>query len=304
MAACSRGVTSFLHPHALRLPSALRATLLNTRLQATRAHLPTRQFSASIINRYAAPTRSSTPSYGERDPVLRAVHQTREAVLLYKEPPRRKYLARVYSWATITTGIGLYNFYWVSALPPGLSFFVAPTYVVIGIAFCAIGIHLYQRPVRRLATLEVIPGYGGGRVQLRLTGRKEPWSKDEVFNTDIWNATISEKTGPMLTEMVEAERARRQNIREGLEDYNILAKTWEIMARWVEQKWTSFFLRFKFAVLQFGIIHVEVDGVKWKIDCEGYLLERGAGMLTITGLIPNDDRLTCQSAVDRILPVE
>ncbi|KAF2438894.1 hypothetical protein P171DRAFT_525979 [Karstenula rhodostoma CBS 690.94] len=285
MAACSRGVTSFLHPHAFRLPSTLRATLLNTRLQATRAHPPTRQFSASIIHRYAAPTHSSTSSYVQNDPVLRSVGQTKEAVLLYKEPPRQKYLAKVYSWATVTTGIGLYNFYWVSALPPGLSFFVAPTYVVIGIAFCAIGIHLYQRPVRRLATLEVVPGYRGGRLQLRLTGRKEPWSKDQVIETDIFNATISEKTVPMLKEMVEAERARRQNIKQGLEHMSILPKIWEIMARWVEQKWTSFFLRFKFAVLQFGIIHVEVDGVKWKIDCEGYLREQGA-------------------AVDRILPVE
>ncbi|KAK7182225.1 hypothetical protein PSPO01_11698 [Paraphaeosphaeria sporulosa] len=285
MAACARGVTSFLHPQTFRLPSTVRATLLNTRLQATRAHHPTRNFSASIIYRYAAPPRTSTWAYMQHDPVLRSVHQTREPVLLYKEPPRQKYLARVYSWATITTGIGLYNFYWVSALPPGLSFFVAPTYVVIGIAFSAIGIHLYQRPVRRLATLELVPGYRGGRLQLRLTGKKEPWSKDEVIDTDIFNATISEKTRPMLEEMVEAERARRQNITEGLEGYNIFAKTWEIMARWVEQKWTSFFLRFKFAVLQFGIIHIEVDGVKWKIDCEGYLLEHGA-------------------AVDRILPVD
>ncbi|KAJ4358745.1 uncharacterized protein N0V89_003329 [Didymosphaeria variabile] len=282
MAAFSRGVTSFLHPHAFRLPSTLRATLLNTRLQATRALPPTRQFSASILRRYAAPSRSS---YVQADPVLRSVIQTHQPVLLYKEPPRNNYLMKVYAWATVTTGIGLYNFYWVSVLPEGLSFFVAPTYIVIGIAFCAIGIHIYQRPVRRLATLEVVPGYRGGRLQLRLTGRKEPWAKDQVIETDIFNATISEKTGPMLAEIVEANRARQQSITQGLEHLSIPLKVWEIMARWVEQKWTSFFLRFKFAVLQFGIIHVEVDGVKWKIDCTGYLREQGA-------------------AVDRILPVE
>jgi hypothetical protein len=300
MAALSRGVTSFLHPHAFRLPSALRATLLNTRLQVTWAHPPTRQLPASILRRYA----SSTHSYVLNDPVLRSVAQTKEPVLLYKEPPRRKYLTRVYTWATVATGIGLYNFYWVSALPEGLAFFVAPAYIVIGIAFSAIGIHIYQRPVRRLATLEVVPGYRGGRLQLRFTGRKEPWSKDQVFETDIFNATISEKTGPMLTEIVEAERARRQSITQGLEHMSILLKVWEIMARWVEQKWTSFFLRFKFAVLQFGIIHIEVDGVRWKIDCEGYLREQGAGMSTTIGSAPNDKQLTFTTAVDRILPVE
>lgn len=199
--------------------------------------------------------------------------------MLYQEPPRRNYLSKVYAWATVATGIGLYNFYWVSALPEGLSFFVAPTYVVIGIAFCAIGIHIYQRPVRRLATIEVIPGYMGGRLQLRLRGKKEPWGKEQVIETDIWNATLSEKLGPMIAEIVEAERARRQSITQGLEHMSILPKAWEIAARWVEQKWTSFFLRFKFAVLQFGIVHVEVDGVKWKIDCTGYLREQGAGML-------------------------
>ena len=181
----------------------------------------------------------------------------------------------------MTTGIGLFNFWWVSALPQGLSWFVAPTYIVVGTAFTAIGIHIYQRPVRRIATLEVIPGSMGGRLQLRIRGKKEPWSKDQVIQTDIWNATISEKTEPLLAEIVEAERARRQNITTDLEGFSLPGKVWEIAARWMEQKWTSFFLRFKFAVLQFGIIHVEVDGVKWKIDCTGYLREEGKGMLFI-----------------------
>ena len=205
--------------------------------------------------------------------------QTRQPVLLYQEPPRRNYLWPIYAWATTSSAIGLFCFWWVSALPTGLAFFVAPIYTVMGVGFTAIGIHIYQRPVRRIATLEVIPASMGGRLQLRIRGKKEPWSKDQVIETDIWNATISEKTGPMMAEMVEAERARRQKITGDLEGFSLPGKAWEIAARWVEQKWTSFFLRFKFAVLQFGIIHVEVDGVKWKIDCTGYLREEGAGKL-------------------------
>ncbi|KAF1965104.1 hypothetical protein BU23DRAFT_604409 [Bimuria novae-zelandiae CBS 107.79] len=291
MAAFPRGLTSsFLHPHAFRLPSTLRATLLNTRLHAARVHPPSqsRSFSKSLLRRYAASARVSYASLGtyvSSDPVLRSVTQTRQPVLLYKEPPRSNYLWKVYAWATTSTAIGLFCFWWVHALPEGLPFFVAPVYIVMGVGFVAIGIHIYQRPVRRIATLEVIPGTMGGRLQLRLRGKKEPWAKDQVIVTDIFNATISEKTGPMIAEIVEAERARRQRITEDLEGFGILGKVWEVTARFVEQKWTSFFLKFKFAVLQFGIIHVEVDGVRWKIDCTGYLREQGA-------------------AVDRILPVE
>ena len=171
----------------------------------------------------------------------------------------------------------MFCFWFISALPEGLPWFVAPVYAIMGVGFVAIGIHIFQRPVRRVSTLEVIPGAMGGRLQLRIRGKKEPWSKDQVVETEIWDATINEKTRPILEEIVEAERARRQKITEDLEGFSLPGKVWEIMARWVEQKWTSFFLRFKFAVLQFGIIHLEVDGVKWKIDCTGYLREQGAG---------------------------
>ncbi|KAK3216852.1 hypothetical protein GRF29_1g1164976 [Pseudopithomyces chartarum] len=239
MAASSRGLTSsFMHQHAFRLPSTLRASLVSARLQAAQSHapFPIRPFSSSTLRARNV----SSGSYVTSDPVLRSVTQTRQPVLLYQEPIRKNYLWKVYGWATVTSGI---------------------------------------------ATLEVIPGSMGGRLQLRIRGRKEPWSKDQVIETDIWNATISEKTQPIMQEIMEAERARRQKITTDLEDFSLLGKAWEIAARWVEQKWTSFFLRFKFAVLQFGIIHVEVDGVKWKIDCTGYLLEQGR-------------------AVDRILPLE
>ena len=277
MTASSRGLTSsFMHQHAFRLPSPLRASLVSARLQAAQSYAPSpiRPFSSSTLRARNV----SSGSYVTSDPVLRSVTHTRQPVLLYQEPIRKNYLWKVYGWATVTSGIGLFNFWWVSALPQGLSFFVAPTYVVVGIAFTAVSIHIWQRPVRRIATLEVIPGSMGGRLQLRIRGRKEPWSKDQVIETDIWNATISEKTQPIMQEIMEAERARRQKITTDLEDFSLLGKAWEIAARWVEQKWTSFFLRFKFAVLQFGIIHVEVDGVKWKIDCTGYLLEQGRGM--------------------------
>lgn len=174
-------------------------------------------------------------------------------------------------------GIGLYNFYWVNNLPEGLSFFVLPTYVVIGVAFVAIGIHIFQRPVRRITMLEIIPGTMGGRLQLRLNVRKTPFAKESVVVADTWEATLSEKTYPIVKELVEADRARKQSIREGLGHMFIVAQGWEIAARWIEQKWTSFFLKFKFAVLQFGIAEIEVEGVKWKIDCEGWLREDGKG---------------------------
>lgn len=243
-----------------------------------------RPFSASIHRRYAASPYASAGSYITSDPVLRSVIQTRQPVLLYKEPPRLNYRSKVYAWATTSTGIGLFSLWFVQNLPEGLPFFVAPVYAIIGVGFFAIGIHIFQRPARRIGTLEVIPSSTGGRLQLRLRGKKAPWDKDMVIETDLWNATISEKTRPLVEEIVEAERARRQNITQGLEDYNIFSKAWEIAARWVEQKWTSFFLRFKFAVLQFGILHVEVDGVRWKMDCTGYLREGGAGMLSSSTL--------------------
>jgi hypothetical protein len=82
----------------------------------------------------------------------------------------------------------------------------------------------------------------------------------------------------MVLELLEAERFRRQRVWQDMEDLNILERVWEGSARWVHQKWTNFFLKFKFAVLRFGIAKVEVQGGKWKIDCSGYLLENGKGM--------------------------
>jgi hypothetical protein len=281
MAAFSRGFYRTLHQHSLRLPSSLRAAVFTARPQSSLSQAPNRNFVSSTLRCYQGPARypiKSTPtSIANSDPILRTVIQTRAPVLLYKEPSQRRYLWRIYSWATITTGIGLYNFYWVKHLPQEQPWFVPPTYIVIGVAFVAIGIHIFQRPVRRITMLEIIPGTMGGRLQLHMKVRKTPFAKESVVVADTWEATISEKTHPLVRELVEAERARKQSITEGLGHMFIVAQGWEIAARWLEQKWTSFFLKFKFAVLQFGIAEIEVDGVKWKIDCEGWLREEGKG---------------------------
>lgn len=114
---------------------------------------------------------------------------------------------------------------------------------------------------------------------MRMAVKQAPWSKERIIYTNLGGATISERCQPMVVELAEAERARRQSVWQDMENMNILTKAWEGSARWVHQKWTSFFLRFKFAVLRFGIAKVEVQGEKWKIDCSGYLLENGRGTL-------------------------
>ena len=62
----------------------------------------------------------------------------------------------------------------------------------------------------------------------------------------------------------------------------------------IETRWTSFFLRFKFAVFRYGYVKLEIeDGGKWKIDCEGFLLEDGKGMCASS--CEQDCRLTIDS---------
>lgn len=163
-----------------------------------------------------------------------------------------------------------------------LPFFVRPTYVFVGFAFLIIGCYICTAPTNRIRLLEVMPSMKGGPLQLRIAAKAAPWTKEKVIYTHIGGATISEKTSPMVEELMEAERARRQNVFEGLGHMSILSRSWEYSARWVHQKWTSFFLKFKFAVLRFGIAKVEVDGDKWKIDCSGWLLEDGKGMLRLS----------------------
>jgi hypothetical protein len=128
-----------------------------------------------------------------------------------------------------------------------------------------------------MRALEILPSLQGGPMQLRMTVKPVPWLKERVIYSNLGAVTISEKTEPMVQELLEAERFRKQRLWDDLGHMNIAARVWEGSARWVHQKWTNFFLKFKFAVLRFGIAKVKVRGDEWKIDCSGYLLENGKG---------------------------
>ena len=228
------------------------------------------------------------------DPVLRTVEATKEAVVLYKAPPKRLYFFGVYAFACGLVAGGLYTLKWRYELPKDLPFFVGPTYTVVGFILMAMGLYVFTAPVSRVASMEVIPNVFGGPLQLRITTRYVPlpFIKPNVFYANIGEATISEKTHPVVRELQEAERARRASVSEGLEGMFIIPRLWEILARATEQKWTSFFLRFKFAVLRFGNVALEIDGKKWKIDCTGYLREDGKGMFELVPMLREGRFLT------------
>jgi hypothetical protein len=215
------------------------------------------------------------------DPVLRQVVQTRQPVMLYQAPKNRWYYLKVYGTAGLWLGTGAYAIKFQDDIKDlkDLAFFVRPTYVFVGFSFLIIGCYICTAPTNRIRVLEVIPSIQGGPLQLRISAKAAPWTREKIIYSNLGGATISEKTFPMVEELIEAERARRQNVFEGLEHMSIITRSWEYSARWVQQKWTSFFLKFKFAVLRFGIAKVEVQGEKWKIDCSGWLLEDGKGML-------------------------
>jgi hypothetical protein len=288
MPAFSRGFfDGFLRQNTLRLPSSLRAALFGTREQffQPNALRNSRSFTSSILRRYQYQYKSSPnpkPNvFVNNDPVLRQVVQTRQPVLIYQAPNSRWYYAKVYGAAALWIGVGAYSIKFNEDIKErNLAFFVRPTYVVVGLSFIAIGCYICTAPTNRMRALEVMPGLYGGPMQLRMTVRAAPWTKERVIYSNLGGATISEKTEPMVQELLEAERARRQKVFEDLEGLSILGRVWEGSARWVHQKWTNFFLRFKFAVLRFGIAKVEVQGEKWKIDCSGWLLENGKGMHT------------------------
>lgn len=226
-------------------------------------------------------------AFVSNDPVLRKVVQSRQPVLLYKAPKNRWYYLKVYGTAGLWIGTGAYSIKFSEDIKDikDLAFFVRTTYVVVGLAFVAIGCYICTAPTNRIQLLEVLPSMQGGPLQLRMTVRAAPWTKERAIYSNLGGATISEKTYPMVEELIEAERARRQRVWSDLGHMSILPRIWEGSARWIHQKWTSFFLKFKFAVLRFGIAKVDVQGEKWKIDCSGWLLEDGR-------------------AVDRILPEE
>jgi hypothetical protein len=189
----------------------------------------------------------------------------------------------VYGLACATIAAGLYTLRFRYTLSDDLPFFVGPTYVVVAIILLAIGSYIFTAPVSRCTSIELIPNIAGGSgVQFRIKARTLPMTTDRVIFASLGEATIREKTKPVALELSEADRARTQSLRDGLEDMFIARRMWELAARWIDQKWTSFFLRFKFAVLRFGIVPMTVDGSKWKIDCSGYLLEEGQGTNSTT----------------------
>lgn len=288
MSASSRGFAAFKQHSSLRLPSSLRAALFRSREQFFQPNTlqKPRNFSSSILRRYQYPkTPLSKPStFVSSDPVLRQVVQTRQPVVLYEAPRSKWYYWKVYGLAALWIGTGAYSIKFQEDVKdiPDLAFFVRPTYVVVGLGFIAIGCYICSAPTNRMRSLEIVPSMMGGPMQLRMAVRPAPWAKERIIYTNLGGATISEKCQPMALELQEAERAKRQSVWQDLEHMNIVTKAWEGSARWVHQKWTNFFLKFKFAVLRFGIAKVEVQGEKWKIDCSGYLLENGKGMLLST----------------------
>jgi hypothetical protein len=284
MSPVSRGFAGFLHQHSLRLPSSLRAALFGCREQffQPNAIRNSRSFTSTILHRAQLQRSAPRPNaFISNDPVLRQVTQSRLPVLLYQAPKSRWYYLKVYGTAGLWIGTGAYSIKFQDDIKDmkDLAFFIRPTYIVVGLGFIAIGCYTCTAPTNRMRALELIPNIHGGPMQMRMTVRAAPWTKERVIFSNLGGPTISEKTWPMVEELLEADRARRQSVFEGLEHMSILPRLWEYSARWVHQKWTNFFLSFKFAVLRFGIAKVEVQGEKWKIDCSGWLLEDGKGML-------------------------
>ncbi|KAF2476475.1 uncharacterized protein BDR25DRAFT_321928 [Lindgomyces ingoldianus] len=296
MSTFSRGFSSLLHQHSLCLPSSIRVAIFSTRSQTPtsncRAHFSTQTF----FRQYAKPTgyptvpkRTLTPPSGSflsSDPVLRAVGVSGAPILLYRSPPRQLYMLGVYALACSTVAGGLYLWRWRYDLPKDLPFFVGPTYTVCSLMLLGIGAYIFSAPVSRCISIEIVPSVLGRPPQMRIKAQQVPFfMRERVILTNIGEPLISEKTLPVVRELQEAERARRQNISEGLEDIFIATRFWILVERFFSQKWTSFFLRFKFTILRFGNVKIDVQGQKWKIDCSGYLLEDG-------------------KAIDRLLSVE
>ncbi|CAN9257230.1 unnamed protein product [Alternaria alternata] len=292
MPAFSRGFDAFMRQNSFRLPSSLRAALFGTRESF---FTPTtlrqnRSFTSSVLRRYqyykSTVVTPKASGFVNNDPVLRQVVQTRQPILLYQAPKNKWYYLKVYGAGALWIGVGAYSIKFNDDIKDkGLSFFVRPTYIVVGVSFVIIGCYICTAPSNRMRALEILPSLQGGPMQLRMTVKPVPWLKERVIYSNLGAVTISEKTEPMVQELLEAERFRKQRLWDDLGHMNIAARVWEGSARWVHQKWTNFFLKFKFAVLRFGIAKVKVEGDEWKIDCSGYLLENGR-------------------AVDRIIPEE
>ena len=274
----SQGLNGFLC-QSFRLPSSLRMAIWKTpgRFCQSQGTRHTRSFTSSIFRRsqYQRPN-----VFINNDPVLRQVVQTRQPVLIYQAPEDKRYYAKVYGLAALWIGAGVYSIKFNDDIKErDLAFFVRPTYIFVGFAFIAIGCFICTAPTNRMRTLEILPSLHGGPMQLRMTVKAAPWVKERLILSNLGGATISEKTEPMVLELLEADRAQRERVFEDLDHLSTWGRITEGSSRWLHQKWVNFFLRFKFAVLRFGIAKIEVQGEKWKLDCSGWLLENGKGTL-------------------------
>ncbi|KAF2751918.1 hypothetical protein M011DRAFT_491409 [Sporormia fimetaria CBS 119925] len=281
----SRGFSSFLHQNAFRLPSSLRVAFCSARSHPTPARL-SQVLRTPLFRQYARPSHvvlrgtpartGSSQEYFLRDSVMRAVVNTKHPAVLYRAPDRRLYMLGVYGLAFSLVAGGLWTLRFRYQLPEGLPFFVGPTYVVVAFLMLGIAGYIFSAPVARCTSIELIPStISRTPVQLRIKVRSLPFLNDQVIIADLNQVSVAEKLNPVTLELLEADRARHQSLSEGLENYGLINYGWEVSARWIEQKWTSFFLRFKFAVLRFGIVKLKVNDEKWKVDCSGFLLEDG-----------------------------
>ncbi|KAF1838825.1 hypothetical protein BDW02DRAFT_516053 [Decorospora gaudefroyi] len=291
MPAFPRGLDGFMRQHTFRLPSSLRTALFGTRERFFQPNaIPnTRSFASTALRRYPYPARTVTPKRGVsvlHDPVLRQVNHTGHPVLLYEAPTNKWYYPKVFGLGLLWIGVGAYSIRFNFDLQDNdVPFFVRPTYIFVGLAFIVIGCYTCTAPANRMRTLQVVPSVKGGGMQLRMTVKAAPWSKEQVIYSSLGRATISEKTEPLVQELQEAERFRKQRVWQHLGHLSIPGRAREGTTRWFHQKWINFFLRFKFAVLRFGIAKVRVEEEEWKVDCSGWLLENG-------------------QALDRLIPAE
>lgn len=212
------------------------------------------------------------------DPAIRTVLRQKAPLELYRQPENRWHIAKIYALGLGVGLTGLYcgKFYYEVRERDGLAFFVAPTYIVLAFGMVALSTWILQRPVSRCTSIELIPSkFGNASVQLRIRAKPFPFAKETVTVANLGEASIHEKLLPVKEELAEATRARTQSITVDTEGMSIVKRMSVIAGRWIDQKWTSFFLKFKFAVLQFNIVKMNVKGETWKIDCTGYMLENG-----------------------------
>ncbi|ORY19718.1 hypothetical protein BCR34DRAFT_670211 [Clohesyomyces aquaticus] len=286
MASFSRSFTNIFRGQSLHLPSSVRVAIFTARSQPLNACLRARFTSQSFFRQQARPSgypsilRRTSPAFASSDPVLQAVEASKAPIVLYKAADRHAYLLGVYAFACFTLGCSLLTLKWRYELPKDLPGFVGPTYVVIAFVWIGISAYIFTAPASRCASIEVIPNRLIGRApQMRIRSRTAPIIMPEwVQIVDIGEPMLDRKVYPVVRELLEANRARTQSLTDDLVDVHPINRFWIVVARFFNQKWTSFFLRFKFAIFRFGYVKIDVQDRRWKIDCTGYLLEDGRAL--------------------------